>query len=131
MTIKVDPASGTVRLDVAGSYNADELLELLKALSAARAKVAKDPARPGEIWVAPKASCHTQLLDASGPDSLLAINFPGIGWIGATLAPVTRAQVISLLAAQQATAMSAPATPAVAAPVREVEPDRGGNTTLH
>ena len=130
MTIKVDAASGTVRLDIAGNYNAEELLELLKSLSAARAKVAKDPVRPGEIWVAPKASCHTQLLDAAGPDSLLAINFPGIGWIGATLAPVTRAQVISLLAAQQATAATAAGAKAPAVSVREVEPDRGGNT-LH
>jgi hypothetical protein len=130
MTIKVDAASGTVRLDIAGSYDAEQLLELLKSLSAARAKVAKDPARPGEIWVAPKASCHTQLLGADGPESLLAINFPGLGWIGATLAPVTRAQVISLLAAQQANVASAAGAKETPSPVREVEPDRGGNT-LH
>lgn len=131
MTIQVDATTASVRLDINGSYNAEELLALLKSLSAARAKIAADPARPGDIWVAPKASCHTQLLDAAGPDSLLAINFPGIGWIGATLSPTTRAQVISLLAAQQATVATASIPKNAATPVREVEPDRGGNTTLH
>lgn len=132
MTIKADPASGTVRLDIAGSYDADELLALLKSISAARSTIAKDPARPGDIWVAPKASCHTQLLDSVGPDSLLAFNFPGIGWIGATLSPVTRAQVIGLLATQQANVASGKVSAAAApAPVRvEVEPGPGGGT-LH
>lgn len=131
MTIEVDESGATVRLALAGEYTAEQLLELLKQLTAARARIAKDPPRPADIWVAPKASCHVQMLPPSGPESLLAINFPGIGWIGATLGTGTRAQVISLLAAQQATvatAASAPVAPAVT--VREVEPGPGGQT-LH
>lgn len=115
MTIKVDAASGTVQLDLTGSYTAEELLDLVKALTGARAQVAKDPAKPGDIWVAPRASCHTQLMDKAGPDSLLAISFPGIGWVGATLNPAMRAQLISLLAAQQCTVVQA-SSPAAAAP---------------
>jgi hypothetical protein len=131
MTIEVDEASATVRLALSGDYTAEQLLDLLKQLSAARARIAKDPARPADIWVAPKASCHVQMLPPSGPESLLAVNFPGIGWIGATLSPGTRAQVISLLAAQQATvATAAPAPAAPTVTVCEVDPGPGGKT-LH
>ncbi len=131
MKMEVDAAAGTVQLEVSGSYTADQLLELVKVLTAARAKVAKDPAKPGDIWVAPRASCHTQLMEHAGPESLLAINFPGIGWIGATLNATVRAQLIALLATQQATVVQA-AVPAATAPepAVKVEPGPGGHT-LH
>ena len=131
MTIKVDTTSGTVQVDISGSYGAEQLLELVKRLAAARAQVAKDPAQPGEIWVAPMASCHAQLMGQHGPDSLLAFKFPGLGWIGATLGTPTRAQLISLLATQQSVvAVSAATTPAPAEPTLNIEPGPGGNT-LH
>ncbi len=133
MTIQVDPRTGRVRVEVAGALDADELLDLLKALSAARAQIARDPPRPGDVWVAPKASVHTQLMGGNaGPDSLLALLFPGIGWIGATLAPAVRAQLIGLLATQQATVVSAPANPPAPAPApMPIGPERDGNSTLH
>lgn len=134
MTIEVDPRTGRVRVEVAGKLDADELLELLKALSAARAQIARDPARPGDVWVAPKAAVHTQLMGDAGPESLLALQFPGIGWIGATLAPTVRAQLISLLATQQATVATTPAAVPASAPASAaapIGPERDGNSTLH
>lgn len=131
MTITVEAASSTVQLDISGSYDAEQLLELIKELCAARGRIAKDPAKPGEIWLAPRASCHTQLMPTNGPESMLAISFPGLGWIGATMSAVTRAQLIGLLATQQATVASATtALPVVQAVSVKLEPGSGGNT-LH
>lgn len=142
MSIEVDLHTRRVRIDVAGSFNADELLDLLKSLAAARAQVANDPARPGDVWVAPKAAVHTQLMGTDGPESLLALQFPGIGWIGATLSPAVRAQLIGLLANQQATVAMVPAAPvqlpvvpavpeATTSPVVDLAPDQNGKRTLH
>lgn len=131
MTITVETASGTVQLDISGSYTAEQLLELIKELCAARGRIAKDPPKPGEIWLAPRAACHTQLMPVAGPESMLAISFPGIGWIGATMTPGTRAQLISLLAAQQATVVTAAPAVAVVPELNvKLEPGQGGNT-LH
>jgi hypothetical protein len=132
MSIEVDTAARTVRLDASGTYTAEQLLDLLKALSAARAQIAKDPARPGDIWVAPRASVHTQLMDQAGPETLLALSFPGLGWIGATMTGSVRAQLLSLLAAQQAAVLqaAAPAAPP-AEPTPTVESGSGGGHTLH
>ena len=129
MTIQVDPQSDSVQLEISGRYSAAQLLDLIKALTGARAQVAKDPLKPGDIWVAPRASCHTQLMEQTGPDSLLAISFPGIGWIGATLNPAVRAQLVSLLATQQATVVQAAAPlPATPQPTLKIEPGPGGHT---
>ena len=135
MTIQPDKTTGTVQIDVQGSYTPDQLLDLIKRLSAARAKLAKDPATPGEIRVAPVASCHVQLMGDAGPESLLAFRFPGLGWIGATMTAPARAQLISLLAAQQAivanrVADTAPAPATSAESSLSLEPGPEG-TTLH
>lgn len=133
MTFQLDTTTGTVQIDLHGSYTADQLLDLIKRLSAARGKLAKDATKPGEIWVAPLASCHVQLMGDAGPESLLAFRFPGLGWIGATMTTAARAQLISLLAAQQAIVAN---RPAVAAPAPAVEPSLSlepgpDGTTLH
>ena len=132
MTFKLDTTTGTVQIDLHGSYTAEQLLELIKRLSAARGKLAKDSAKPGEIWVAPQASCHAQLMGEAGPESLLAFRFPGLGWVGATMGAAARAQLISLLAAQQAIVARQVATPAPAVPEPSLSQEPGPDgTTLH
>lgn len=129
MSIDVDRLTGTVRLDLQGSYTPAQLLSLVKELAAARAQLVDDPAEPGEMWLAPRAACHTKLLGARGPDTLIGFRFPGLGWIGATLGSTMRARLLSLLAAQQVNALPAePAAPAPAVVKVEMGP---GNSTLH
>ena len=133
MTLKLDTTTGTVQIDLHESFNADQLLELIKRLSAARGKLVKDALKPGEIWVAPLANCHAQLMGDAGPESLLAFRFPGLGWIGATMNTAARAQLISLLAAQQAIVANRPTVAAPAPPAEpglSLEPGPDG-TTLH
>ena len=106
MTIDVDTSTGTVHLNIAGQYNADQLLVLLKRIAGARNKVARDPhllATPP--WMAPRATCHTALVNHTGPDSVIAFRFPGLGWIGSTMSANMRMQFVKLLLEQQSRAL--------------------------
>ncbi|GAP33662.1 hypothetical protein ABXN37_00550 [Piscinibacter sakaiensis] len=104
MTIEVDARTATVRVEIDGHFTPQQVLALVKQLAAARAQLADDPPEPGEVWLAARPPCHTKLM-GKGPDTLLAFRFPGLGWIGATLAASMRARLISLLAAQQVQAL--------------------------
>ncbi|GAP38692.1 hypothetical protein [Piscinibacter sakaiensis] len=103
MTIDVDLATQTVELNIAGRFDAQRLRQLIRELAAARAQVVREPDQPeADAWISARAPLHTSLAKRVGPDGQLALRIPGLGWVGSTLSPRMRTQLLKLLLQQQA-----------------------------
>jgi hypothetical protein len=136
MEISVDTTSGTVALDINGTYTAEQLLQLLYKLSEARKQVAQDPSSPvgQQVFVVPGANWFTEPLGTDTSSSLLTFLMPGFGWLGITLSNADRCRLAHYLTGQAVNTLAPPAaadTAAGAAAVQAQDNGRGGGGTLH
>lgn len=117
MTIDVDPATRTLQINIAGRFDAAQARALLRELAAARARIVRDPDHPGsDAWTASRAPLHACLANDTGPDGRLTMRIPGLGWVGSTLSPRMRAQLIRLLIEQQGAQPGGPTSEITPAP---------------
>ena len=116
-SITANPVEATVTASISATLTAAELLELITELMQARAQIAHEPTNPegARVTLFTQANWYTQLAAGTGPDSVLLLLAPGLGWVGLTLNPVDRTRLAAFLAHQQAAVMiSAQGGPAAA-----------------
>lgn len=125
MKIEVDAISESVTLEVSGTYTAQELLELLRHIGEARAKIAKDPSNPSGLPtpVEVNPTYWAVFGEATNGHSGLFLRHSYFGWLGYMLPMVEAARLAKYLNEHLTAALTT--TPTTNAP-NFPEPQGGG-----
>lgn len=139
MKVEVNSESRTVSVSGDESFDAEELSRLIRQLIHARAQIHQDAAKPsGQVEAFPAPNWFTFLAEGKGPETILCMLVPGLGWVFSQLPASERERLVSLLAAQQVAATAAASDAAGAGKADQDQPidpfsnpSTSGGGTIH